>query len=288
VRELVKDFFGKEPHTGVNPDEVVAMGAAIQAGVLQGDVKDVLLLDVTPLSLGIETLGGVFTRMIDRNTTIPTKKSQVYSTADDNQGAVTIRVFQGEREMAADNKLLGNFDLVGIPPAPRGVPQIEVTFDIDANGLVSVNAKDKGTGKEQQIKIQASGGLSDADIDQMVRDAEAFAEEDKKRRAAAEAKNNAESLIHTTERQLVEHADKVDEALKTEIEAAIAETKTAVEGGDPDAMTEKAQALAQVAMKMGQAIYEKEQASAASPSEDGPKDDDVVDAEFSEVDETKG
>jgi molecular chaperone DnaK len=288
VRELVKDFFGKEPHTGVNPDEVVAMGAAIQAGVLQGDVKDVLLLDVTPLSLGIETLGGVFTRMIDRNTTIPTKKSQVYSTADDNQGAVTIRVFQGEREMAADNKLLGNFDLVGIPPAPRGVPQIEVTFDIDANGLVSVQAKDKGTGKEQQIKIQASGGLSDADIDQMVRDAEAFAEEDKKRRAAAEAKNNAESLIHTTERQLVEHADKVDEALKTEIEAAIAETKTAVEGGDPEAMTEKAQALAQVAMKMGQAIYEKEQASAASPSEDGPKDDDVVDAEFSEVDENKG
>jgi molecular chaperone DnaK len=288
VREVVKDFFGKEPHTGVNPDEVVAMGAAIQAGVLQGDVKDVLLLDVTPLSLGIETLGGVFTRMIDRNTTIPTKKSQVYSTADDNQGAVTIRVFQGEREMAADNKLLGNFDLVGIPPAPRGVPQIEVTFDIDANGLVSVNAKDKGTGKEQQIKIQASGGLSDADIDQMVRDAEAFAEEDKKRRAAAEAKNNAESLIHTTERQLVEHADKVDEALKTEIEAAIAETKTAVEGGDPEAMTEKAQALAQVAMKMGQAIYEKEQASAASPSADTPKDDDVVDAEFSEVDENKG
>jgi molecular chaperone DnaK len=289
VREVVKDFFGKEPHTGVNPDEVVAMGAAIQAGVLQGDVKDVLLLDVTPLSLGIETLGGVFTRMIDRNTTIPTKKSQVYSTADDNQQAVTIRVFQGEREMAADNKLLGNFDLVGIPPAPRGVPQIEVTFDIDANGLVSVNAKDKGTGKEQQIKIQASGGLSDADIDQMVKDAEAFAEEDKKRRAAAEAKNNAESLIHTTERQLVEHADKVDEALKSEIEAAIAETKTAVEGGDSDAMTEKAQALAQVAMKMGQAIYEKEQAAAASPSADGDKakDDDVVDAEFSEVDDNK-
>jgi molecular chaperone DnaK len=289
VREVVKDFFGKEPHTGVNPDEVVAMGAAIQAGVLQGDVKDVLLLDVTPLSLGIETLGGVFTRMIDRNTTIPTKKSQVYSTADDNQQAVTIRVFQGEREMAADNKLLGNFDLVGIPPAPRGVPQIEVTFDIDANGLVSVNAKDKGTGKEQQIKIQASGGLSDADIDQMVKDAEAFAEEDKKRRAAAEAKNNAESLIHTTERQLVEHADKVDEVLKGEIEAAIAETKTAVEGGDSDAMTEKAQALAQVAMKMGQAIYEKEQAAAASPSADGDKakDDDVVDAEFSEVDDNK-
>jgi molecular chaperone DnaK len=289
VREVVKDFFGKEPHTGVNPDEVVAMGAAIQAGVLQGDVKDVLLLDVTPLSLGIETLGGVFTRMIDRNTTIPTKKSQVYSTADDNQQAVTIRVFQGEREMANDNKLLGNFDLTGIPPAPRGVPQIEVTFDIDANGIVSVHAKDKGTGKEQQIKIQASGGLSDADIDQMVKDAEQFAEEDKKRREAAEAKNNAESLIHTTERQLAEHADKIDDALKAEIEAAMAEAKTAVEGGEPEAMTEKSQALAQVAMKMGQAIYEKEQAAAASPSADEPsKDDDVVDAEFSEVDENKG
>ncbi len=289
VREIVKEFFGKEPHTGVNPDEVVAMGAAIQAGVLQGDVKDVLLLDVTPLSLGIETLGGVFTRMIDRNTTIPTKKSQVYSTADDNQGAVTIRVFQGEREMAADNKMLGNFDLVGIPPAPRGVPQIEVTFDIDANGIVSVHAKDKGTGKEQQIKIQASGGLSDADIDQMVRDAEQFAEEDKKRREAAEAKNNAESLIHTTERQLVEHADKVDDALKAEIEAAVAEAKTAVESGEPEAMTEKATALAQVAMKMGQAIYEKEQAAAASPSADNDAPaEDVVDAEFSEVDENKG
>jgi molecular chaperone DnaK len=262
VREVVKDFFGKEPHTGVNPDEVVAMGAAIQAGVLQGDVKDVLLLDVTPLSLGIETLGGVFTRMIDRNTTIPTKKSQVYSTADDNQQAVTIRVFQGEREMAADNKMLGQFDLVGIPPAPRGVPQIEVTFDIDANGIVSVHAKDKGTGKEQQIKIQASGGLSDADIDQMVKDAEQFAEEDKKRREAAEAKNNAESLIHTTERQLSEHGDKVDEATKAEIEAAIVEAKTAVEGGDVEAMTEKGQALAQAAMKLGQAIYEKEQQSA--------------------------
>ncbi|MEQ1547466.1 MAG: molecular chaperone DnaK [Chakrabartia sp.] len=289
VREIVKEFFGKEPHTGVNPDEVVAMGAAIQAGVLQGDVKDVLLLDVTPLSLGIETLGGVFTRMIDRNTTIPTKKSQVYSTADDNQGAVTIRVFQGEREMAADNKMLGNFDLVGIPPAPRGVPQIEVTFDIDANGIVSVHAKDKGTGKEQQIKIQASGGLSDADIDQMVRDAEQFAEEDKKRREAAEAKNNAESLIHTTERQLVEHADKVDDALKAEIEAAVAAAKTAVESGEPEAMTEKASALAQVAMKMGQAIYEKEQAAAASPSADSDAPtEDVVDAEFSEVDENKG
>ena len=288
VREVVKDFFGKEPHTGVNPDEVVAMGAAIQAGVLQGDVKDVLLLDVTPLSLGIETLGGVFTRMIDRNTTIPTKKSQVYSTAEDNQQAVTIRVFQGEREMAADNKALGQFDLVGIPPAPRGVPQIEVTFDIDANGIVSVHAKDKGTGKEQQIKIQASGGLTDSDIDQMVRDAEQFAEEDKKRREAAEAKNNAESLIHTTERQLADNGDKVDDALKSEIEAAIAETKAAVEGGDPTAMTDKAQALAQVAMKLGQAIYEKEQANSASPGADAPKDDDVVDAEFSEVDENKG
>jgi molecular chaperone DnaK len=287
VREVVKDFFGKEPHTGVNPDEVVAMGAAIQAGVLQGDVKDVLLLDVTPLSLGIETLGGVFTRMIDRNTTIPTKKSQVYSTADDNQGAVTIRVFQGEREMAADNKLLGNFDLVGIPPAPRGVPQIEVTFDIDANGLVSVNAKDKGTGKEQQIKIQASGGLSDADIDQMVKDAESFAEEDKKRRAAAEAKNNAESLIHTTERQLSEHGDKVDEATKAEIEAAIADAKAAVEGGDVEAMTDKGQVLAQAAMKLGQAIYEKEQATAASPEPDAPAEENVVDAEFSEVDDNK-
>ncbi|MBX3570386.1 MAG: molecular chaperone DnaK [Rhizobiaceae bacterium] len=287
VQEVVKQFFGKEPHKGVNPDEVVAIGAAIQAGVLQGDVKDVLLLDVTPLSLGIETLGGVFTRMIDRNTTIPTKKSQVYSTADDNQSAVTIRVFQGEREMAADNKLLGQFDLVGIPPAPRGVPQIEVTFDIDANGIVSVHAKDKGTGKEQQIKIQASGGLSDADIDQMVKDAEQFAEEDKARREAAEAKNNAESLIHSTERQLSEHADKVDAGLKGEIEAALAEAKTAVEGGDAAAMTEKSQALAQVAMKLGQAIYEKEQAAAAAPGEEAPKDDDVVDAEFSEVDDKK-
>jgi molecular chaperone DnaK len=289
VREVVKAFFGKEPHTGVNPDEVVAMGAAIQAGVLQGDVKDVLLLDVTPLSLGIETLGGVFTRMIDRNTTIPTKKSQTYSTADDNQNAVTIRVFQGEREMAADNKLLGNFDLVGIPPAPRGVPQIEVTFDIDANGLVSVTAKDKGTGKEQQIKIQASGGLSDADIDQMVKDAEQFAEEDKKRREGAEARNNAESLVHTTEKQLEEHGDKIDASLKAEIEAAMAETKTAIEGGDPEAMKEKANALAQSAMKMGQAIYEQEQAAGASsaPTEEAAADDNVVDAEFSEVDEDK-
>ena len=288
VREIVKDFFGKEPHTGVNPDEVVAMGAAIQAGVLQGDVKDVLLLDVTPLSLGIETLGGIMTRMIDRNTTIPTKKSQVYSTAEDNQQAVTIRVFQGEREMAQDNKMLGQFDLVGIPPARRGVPQVEVTFDIDANGIVNVSAKDKGTGKEQQIRIQASGGLSDADIDQMVRDAEKFADEDKKRRAEAEAKNNAESLIHATERQLEENGDKIDAALKAEIEAAIAEAKTAVESGNVEAMTAKTQELTDKAMKMGQAIYEKEQASAASPGAEAPKaDDDVVDAEFSEVDDTK-
>ena len=291
VREVVKQFFGKDPHTGVNPDEVVAMGAAIQAGVLQGDVKDVLLLDVTPLSLGIETLGGVFTRMIDRNTTIPTKKSQTYSTADDNQQAVTIRVFQGEREMAADNKLLGQFDLLGIPPAPRGVPQIEVTFDIDANGIVNVSAKDKGTGKEQQIRIQASGGLSDADIDKMVRDAEAFAEEDKKRRAAAEAKNNAESLIHTTERQLADNGDKVDESLKSEIQSGIDAAKAAVESGDPEQMNEKSQALAQVAMKLGQAIYEKQQQADAAPAGDtaeaDAKKDDVVDAEFSEVDDHK-
>ena len=289
VRDAVKDFFGKEPHTGVNPDEVVAMGAAIQAGVLQGDVKDVLLLDVTPLSLGIETLGGVFTRMIDRNTTIPTKKSQVYSTAEDNQQAVTIRVFQGEREMAADNKMLGNFDLMGIPPARRGVPQIEVTFDIDANGIVNVSAKDKGTGKEQQIKIQASGGLSDKDIDQMVRDAEKFADEDKKRREAAEAKNNAESLVHATERQIEEHADKIDAGLKGEIEAAIAEAKTAIAGGDVQAMTDKTKDLTEKAMKLGQAIYEKEQAAAASPGAEAPHAgaEDVVDAEFSEVDEHK-
>jgi molecular chaperone DnaK len=290
VREAVKAFFGKEPHTGVNPDEVVAIGAAVQAGVLQGDVKDVLLLDVTPLSLGIETLGGIMTKMIDRNTTIPTKKSQVYSTADDNQNAVTIRVFQGEREMAADNKLLGQFDLIGIPPAPRGVPQIEVTFDIDANGIVNVSAKDKGTGKEQQIKIQASGGLSDADIEKMVKDAEQFAEEDKKRRAEAEAKNNAESLIHSTESQLKEHESKIDGELKAEIEAAIAATRAAVEGGNPDEMTEKTQALAQSAMKMGQKIYEAEQAAGAaagSGEAEAKSNDDVVDAEFSEVDDTK-
>jgi len=288
VREAVKDFFGKEPHTGVNPDEVVAMGAAIQAGVLQGDVKDVLLLDVTPLSLGIETLGGIMTKMIDRNTTIPTKKSQIYSTAEDNQQAVTIRVFQGEREMAQDNKLLGQFDLLGIPPARRGVPQIEVTFDIDANGIVNVSAKDKGTGKEQQIRIQASGGLSDADIDQMVRDAEKFAEEDKKRRESAEARNNADSLVHATERQLEENGDKVEAGLKSEIEAAIAEAKAAIESGDTDAMTAKTQALTEKAMKMGQAIYEKEQAAQASPGAEAPAgDDDVVDAEFSEVDDHK-
>jgi molecular chaperone DnaK len=291
VREVVEQFFGAKPHTGVNPDEVVAMGAAIQAGVLQGDVKDVLLLDVTPLSLGIETLGGVFTRMIDRNTTIPTRKTQTYSTAEDNQNAVTIKVFQGEREMAADNKLLGNFDLIGIPPAPRGVPQIEVTFDIDANGIVSVSAKDKGTGKEQTIKIQASGGLSDADIDQMVRDAEKFAEEDKKRRAMAEARNQADSLVHSTEKQLAEHGDKIDAGTKSEVEAAIAAAKTALEGDDPDAINAKAQELTQAAMKMGQQIYEREQAegadAAAGGAEEAAPQEDVVDAEFSEVDEDK-
>jgi len=289
VRETVKEFFGKDPHTGVNPDEVVAMGAAIQAGVLQGDVKDVLLLDVTPLSLGIETLGGIMTRMIDRNTTIPTKKSQVYSTAEDNQQAVTIRVFQGEREMAGDNKLLGQFDLVGIPPAPRGVPQIEVVFDIDANGIVNVSAKDKGTGKEQQIRIQASGGLSDTDIDQMVQDAEKFAEEDKKRRESAEAKNNADSLAHATEKQLEEHGDKIDAGLKGEIEAALAEAKTAIDGGDVEAIKAKSQTLTDLAMKMGQQIYQQQQAAespadgAAARSEAGGEE--VVDAEFSEVDE---
>ena len=296
VRERVKEFFGKDPHTGVNPDEVVAMGAAIQAGVLQGDVKDVLLLDVTPLSLGIETLGGVFTRMIDRNTTIPTKKSQVFSTAEDNQNAVTIRVFQGEREMAADNKVLGQFDLVGIPPAPRGVPQIEVTFDIDANGIVNVSAKDKGTGKEQQIRIQASGGLSDSDIEKMVHEAEQFAEDDKKRRGAAEARNNAESLIHSTEKQLAEHGDKVSPDVKGEIEQALAEAKTAVESGDAEQMQQKTAALTQAAMKLGEAMYKAQQAETegtAGPdagtsgpgTEQKPGEEEVVDAEFSEVDE---
>src|SRR5213080_2409799 len=293
VQEVVKQLFGKEPHKGVNPDEVVAIGAAIQAGVLQGDVKDVLLLDVTPLSLGIETLGGVFTRLIDRNTTIPTKKSQVFSTAEDSQSAVTIRVSQGEREMASDNKLLGQFDLVGIPPAPRGVPQIEVAFDIDANGIVNVSAKDKGTGKEQQIRIQASGGLNDTDIEKMVKEAEQFAEEDKKRRAAAEAKNNAESLIHSTERQLAEYGDKVSAEVKTEIETALTEAKAAVESGDADEMQQKTAALTQAAMKLGEAMYKAQQAeteAAAGPdagtsgsAEEQPQEE-VVDAEFSEVD----
>ncbi|TIS31283.1 MAG: molecular chaperone DnaK, partial [Mesorhizobium sp.] len=254
IQEIVKQFFGKEPHKGVNPDEVVALGAAIQAGVLQGDVKDVLLLDVTPLSLGIETLGGVFTRLIERNTTIPTKKSQVFSTAEDSQSAVTIRVFQGEREMAADNKLLGQFDLVGIPPAPRGVPQIEVTFDIDANGIVNVSAKDKGTGKEHQIRIQASGGLSDADIEKMVKDAEANAEADKKRRALVEARNQAESLVHSSEKSLKDYGDKVSEADRTAIADAIAALKSAAEGDDVADIEAKSQSLAEASMKLGQAM----------------------------------
>jgi molecular chaperone DnaK len=293
VQEVVKQFFGKEPHKGVNPDEVVAIGAAIQAGVLQGDVKDVLLLDVTPLSLGIETLGGVFTRIIDRNTTIPTKKSQVFSTAEDSQNAVTIRVFQGEREMAADNKILGQFDLVGIPPAPRGVPQIEVTFDIDANGIVNVNAKDKATNKEQQIRIQASGGLSEADIDKMVKDAEAHAEEDKTRKAAVEAKNHGEALVHATEKTLAEHGAKVSDAERTAIENAMADLKEALKGDDSAAIAEKTNTLAQASMKLGEAMY-KQQAEAgqtANTSEsatgaDGKKED-VVDAEFTEVDDDK-
>ena len=293
VIETVKNFFGKEPNKGVNPDEVVAQGAAIQAGILQGDVKDVLLLDVTPLSLGIETLGGVFTKLIDKNTTIPTKKSQVFSTADDNQTAVTIRVCQGEREMAADNKLLGNFDLIGIPPAPRGVPQIEVTFDIDANGIVNVSAKDKGTGKEQQIKIQASGGLSEDEIDKMVKEAEANAESDKKKRENIDAKNQADSMIHSAEKNLREFGDKVSDQEKNAIENDIKNLKDAIASDDSEKIKSGLEALTQSSMKLGEAMYKSQQQDASQPSDQeqatgdkaSEKNEKVVDAEFEEVKE---